>query len=148
MQSQDEAPAAKVAKRVAKIVTRELPDVATVLNGAVKEIVGNAIDVDLNPDEVEAVVKGAVKEAVKEVVSDMVQEAVGEEGEVGNEARGAVGSLIALSATGGCPTAGGGESGFRRPQGIQSPRFGLCESTQRRAVGHPSPEAHRLAASH
>lgn len=83
LQTQDEAPAAKVAKRVAKIVTRELPDVATVLNGAVKEIVGNAIDVELNADEVEAVVKGAVKEAVKEVVSDLVQEAV--EGEERNE---------------------------------------------------------------
>jgi hypothetical protein len=83
VQTQDEVPAAKVAKRVAKIVTRELPDVATVLNGAVKEIVGNAIDVELNPDEVEAVVKGAVKEAVKEVVSDMLQEAVGEEGRSG-----------------------------------------------------------------
>jgi len=78
-QTEDEVPAAKVARRVAKLVTKDLPQVAPVLNGAVKEVVGNGIDVDLNSEEVEAVVKGAVREAVRTVVSDMVQEAVEEE---------------------------------------------------------------------
>ena len=76
--TKDEAPAARIAKRVAKAVTKELPQVAPVLNGAVKEIVGNTLEVELNPEEVEAVVKVAVKEAVREVVSDMVQEVVEE----------------------------------------------------------------------
>jgi len=71
-------PATKVAKKVAKIVTKELPEVAPVLNGAVRDIVGNRLEVELNPEEVEAVVKVAVKEAVREVVSDIVQEVVEE----------------------------------------------------------------------
>jgi len=82
-ETEGEAPVAKVARKVAKLVARDLPQVAPVLNGAVKEIVGKAIDVDLNPEKVEAVVKGAVKEAVKEVVRDMVQEVV--EGEAGSD---------------------------------------------------------------
>jgi hypothetical protein len=53
-----------------------LPEVVPVLNGAFKAVVGNAMDVELNPEEVEAAVKNAVREAVKEAVSDMVQEAV------------------------------------------------------------------------
>jgi phosphatidylserine/phosphatidylglycerophosphate/cardiolipin synthase-like enzyme len=77
-QNEDEAPAAKIARKVAKLVAKELPQVAPVLNGAVKEIVGNETEVELDPEEVEAVVKGTVKEAVKEAVSDMVQEAVEE----------------------------------------------------------------------
>ena len=75
-QTENEAPAAKVARKVAKLVAKDLPQVAPVLNGAVKEIAGNAVKVELTAEEVESVVKGAVKEAVKEVVSDMVQEAV------------------------------------------------------------------------
>jgi cardiolipin synthase A/B len=79
-QTQEEAPAAKVARRVAKLVTKDLPEVTPVLNGAVKELVGNAVDVELNPEEVEAAVRDAVKEAVREAVSDMVLEVV-EEGQ-------------------------------------------------------------------
>jgi phosphatidylserine/phosphatidylglycerophosphate/cardiolipin synthase-like enzyme len=75
-QAKNEPPAAKVAKKVAKIVSKELPQVAPVLTGVVQEIVGNMADVDLNPQEVEAVVKSAVKKAVKEAVNDMVQEVV------------------------------------------------------------------------
>jgi len=80
-QTENDTPVGKVARRVARLVTKDLPQVAPVLNGAVKEFVGSAIDVELNPDEVEAVVKGAVKKAVKEVVSDMVQEVVEEDQE-------------------------------------------------------------------
>ena len=82
-QTKEEAPAARVARKVAKAMAKELPDVTPVLNGAVKEIVGRAVDVELNPDEVEAVVKGAVKEAVREAVSDLVQEVVEEEARSG-----------------------------------------------------------------
>ena len=70
---EDRPPAAKVAKRVAKLLLKELPPVTEVLDGAVK-------DVELNPEEVEAVVKDAVKSAVKEAVSDMVEQAVEESG--------------------------------------------------------------------
>jgi cardiolipin synthase len=81
--TEDEAPGVEVARRVAKLVTKELPEVATVVNGAVKELVGDKTDILLNPDEVDAAIKGAVKDAVKDVVSDMIQEAV--EAEEGRE---------------------------------------------------------------
>jgi len=77
-QAAGEAPTDKVARKVAKLVTKGLPQVAPVLNGVVKELAGHTVDVELNPEEVEAVVKGAVKEAVKEAVSDMVEDAVEE----------------------------------------------------------------------
>ena len=69
-----------MAKKVAKLVATELPPVTPVLNGAVREIVGSAADVELDPEEVEAVVKDVIKAAVKAVVSDIVEEAVEEEG--------------------------------------------------------------------
>jgi phosphatidylserine/phosphatidylglycerophosphate/cardiolipin synthase-like enzyme len=72
----DEEPAAKVARKVAKLLAKDLPPVTPVLNGAVKEIVGQAAELD--PEEVEAFVKDAVKAAVKEAVNDIVEEAVEE----------------------------------------------------------------------
>jgi phosphatidylserine/phosphatidylglycerophosphate/cardiolipin synthase-like enzyme len=68
-------PATRVAKRVAKLVARDLPEVAPVLSGAVQEIVG-AENVKLDAEAVEAALRGAVKSAVKEVVGDMLEEAV------------------------------------------------------------------------
>jgi cardiolipin synthase A/B len=77
---QDEAePVARVARKVAKILARELPQVAPVLNGAVKEIVGDEAAIQLDPDAVEAALKSAVKSAVKEVVNGIVEEAVVED---------------------------------------------------------------------
>jgi len=70
------APVDKVAKKVAKLVVRELPPVAPVLTGAVKELVGTQTGVGLDPEEVEAVVKDAVKAAVQEAVSEVVEEVV------------------------------------------------------------------------
>lgn len=75
----EEAAAARVARKVAKALAKDLPDVAEVLNGAVREVVGESAGVDLDPKEVEAAVKVAVKTAVKEVVSDMVEEVVEEQ---------------------------------------------------------------------
>jgi len=71
----DEAPAVKVARKVAKVLAKDLPPVAPLLNGFVKEMVGDT-HVLFDPEEIESVVKGAVKEAVKEVVSDAIEEAV------------------------------------------------------------------------
>jgi len=82
----DHAPADKVAKRVAKLLTKDLREVAPVLEGAVREIVGGDVHVELDPAEVEAAVKGAVKTAVKDVVSDLVEDAVGPEGDLPDEA--------------------------------------------------------------
>jgi hypothetical protein len=48
-----EAASARVAKKVAKAVARELPPVSPVLNGAVKEVVGEVSGAGLNSEEVE-----------------------------------------------------------------------------------------------
>jgi phosphatidylserine/phosphatidylglycerophosphate/cardiolipin synthase-like enzyme len=69
-------PATRVAKKVARLLAKEMRPVAPALNGAVKEIVGEATDIGLDADEVEAALKGAVKTAVTELVTDIVEEAV------------------------------------------------------------------------
>jgi len=79
VEGKETEPAAKVAKRVAKAVTKEMPPVAPVLEVAVKELVGGAA-VDLDPADVEQTVKDAVKEAVKEAVRDVVDEVVAQNG--------------------------------------------------------------------
>ena len=70
------APASRVAKKVAKAVTKDLLPVAPMLEAVIKEMAGAKAEVDLNAQEVEASVKDAVKEAVKEVVKDAVEVAV------------------------------------------------------------------------
>ena len=80
--AQDAAePAAKVARKVAKAIAKELPPVAPVLDGAVKKLVGDSAPVELNAEEVEAIVKDAVKAAVAEVVKEVVEEVVEQHGE-------------------------------------------------------------------
>lgn len=74
------APAEKVARKVAKAVTRELPPVAEVLDGAVRELLGPKAETELNTKEVEAIVKDAVKAAVREAVRDMVEQVVEQNG--------------------------------------------------------------------
>jgi len=70
----------KVAKRVAKVVARDLPPVAPVLEVIVREIVGSDGSMQLDPAMVEETVKDAVKEAVKEVVENVVENAVEQNG--------------------------------------------------------------------
>jgi cardiolipin synthase len=74
------APVEKVAKKVAKVVVKELPPVAEVLDDAVKEVLGPKTDVELNKEEVEAIVKDAVKAAVADAVRDVVEEVVEQNG--------------------------------------------------------------------
>jgi phosphatidylserine/phosphatidylglycerophosphate/cardiolipin synthase-like enzyme len=74
--AEESVPSAKIAKRVAKALTREMPPVAPLLDGAVRELVGQNGDVPLNPEEVEEIVKDAVKDVVREVVRGVVEEAV------------------------------------------------------------------------
>jgi cardiolipin synthase A/B len=69
-------PGLRIAKKVAKAVAREMPDVGAIVDGAVREVVGEIAEVELIPEEVEEMVKGAVKEAVRDVVKTAVEEAV------------------------------------------------------------------------
>jgi phosphatidylserine/phosphatidylglycerophosphate/cardiolipin synthase-like enzyme len=69
-------PTARIAKKVAKAIIKELPPVAPLVDGAVQEFAGELREMDLVPTEVQQMVKGAVKEAVREVVKDVLEEAV------------------------------------------------------------------------
>jgi cardiolipin synthase A/B len=77
------APAARVAKRVAKAIAKELPPIGPVLDVAVREMVGEIADKELDFKEVEDIVKDAVKQVVKEVVRDAVEEVVEQNGHLG-----------------------------------------------------------------
>lgn len=69
-------PTERIAKKVAKAVTKELPPVAPLVDGAVQKLAGELREMDLVPADVQQIVKGVVKEAVKEVVRDVLEEAV------------------------------------------------------------------------
>jgi phosphatidylserine/phosphatidylglycerophosphate/cardiolipin synthase-like enzyme len=71
-----EVPTERIARRVAKAVTKDLPAVGPLVDGAVQELAGELKDMDLVPEQVQLMVKGAVKEAVREVVKDVLSEAV------------------------------------------------------------------------
>jgi histone H3/H4 len=66
----------KAAKRVARAVTKDMPPIFEVVEEAVKTVVGNKTDVELDSKEIEETVKDAVTEAVKEAVRDVVEGAV------------------------------------------------------------------------
>ncbi len=70
----------KIAKKVAKALTKELPPVAEVLDLVVKEVGGDEVEIPLNPDQLQETVADAVKRAVKEVVRDAVKDAAGQVG--------------------------------------------------------------------
>jgi phosphatidylserine/phosphatidylglycerophosphate/cardiolipin synthase-like enzyme len=76
--SDGKAPAVRLAKKVAKAVTKDLPPVAPVVEGAVKELVGQNAEIEINAEELEQTVKDAVKQAVKAAVRHAVQEVVDE----------------------------------------------------------------------
>jgi hypothetical protein len=73
---EEKPPAAKVAKRVARTVVRDLGPVTPVVEMTVKELAGGEAQVELNAAEIEATVKDAVKVAVREAVRAVVEQAV------------------------------------------------------------------------
>ena len=76
----DAAQVAKVAKKVAKAFTKDLPPVASVLRVVVREMVGENGNLDLESVVIQESVQDAVKEAVKEAVRDAVETAVEQNG--------------------------------------------------------------------
>jgi hypothetical protein len=75
MAQEDQASAAKVAKKVAKAVVDDMPPVKPFFELTVRELSGAAPEASLNHEEMEATVKQAVKDAVRQVVHDFVEEA-------------------------------------------------------------------------
>ncbi len=67
-------PAAKVAKKVARAVVKDFAPETPVVQGTVKEEVGETTDVAQNAEELEEAVKDAVREAVRQVVMDVVED--------------------------------------------------------------------------
>jgi len=65
----------KIAKKVAKAVSNDLPPLDTMVQGAVKDVAGANVDLHLNSENLQASVKDAVKQAVKEAVREAVEEA-------------------------------------------------------------------------
>jgi phosphatidylserine/phosphatidylglycerophosphate/cardiolipin synthase-like enzyme len=75
----DIRPVAKVAKRVAKAISTELPPVIPLLDGVANEIGETGADVRVAPDEFEETVRTAVKDAVKSVVQEALEQKMQEE---------------------------------------------------------------------
>ena len=63
----------KIAKRVAKALTKEMPPVAEVLDLVVKEVAGDSLEVPLNAEQLQDTVTDALKRAVKEAVRNAVE---------------------------------------------------------------------------
>ncbi|MBZ5726990.1 MAG: phosphatidylserine synthase [Acidobacteriia bacterium] len=78
--AEEPEPAGRVARKVAKILSRDMPPVAPVLEQAVRELAGDRTGVEVDPKELEGAVREAVKEAVREAVEDVVEEAVEQAG--------------------------------------------------------------------
>ena len=74
--SDEMLPLAKAARRVAKVVSRDLQSIAPVLEEAVRKVVGEGAHLDVQPEELEEAVKEAVKDAVESSVRDVVEAAV------------------------------------------------------------------------
>jgi phosphatidylserine/phosphatidylglycerophosphate/cardiolipin synthase-like enzyme len=75
LEQEDQASAAKVAKKVAKAVAEDMGPVKPVVDMTMRELSGTAPDMILNHAEMESTVKEAVKDAVRQVVRDFVEEA-------------------------------------------------------------------------
>lgn len=67
----EEIPGDKLAKKVAKAVTRELPPVAEVVESVAAELTGRKADLAVDSEQLEETVKEAVKSAVKDVIEEV-----------------------------------------------------------------------------
>jgi cardiolipin synthase len=73
-QTKEQRPAAKVAKKVSKVISRELPSVVSVLDSLHNS--GDAPELELDADGVDGMVRDAVKDAVKAVVQQVIEDKV------------------------------------------------------------------------
>ena len=70
-----DVPARKAVKKMAKAIAKHLP-LAPIVKDAVKRVVEQTDEIELDPKEVQDTVKSAVKEAVKDTVKEVIKEAV------------------------------------------------------------------------
>jgi phosphatidylserine/phosphatidylglycerophosphate/cardiolipin synthase-like enzyme len=64
-------PGEKLARKVAKAVSRELPPVSDLVESVAVELTGRKVDLAVDGDELEETVREAVKSAVKDVLEDV-----------------------------------------------------------------------------
>jgi len=81
----ESTPTEKIAKRVAKAMTKELPPVGPVVEIMIKELADEGVEMDLNSEKLQGSVKDAVKHAVKEAVREVFEDADAEPQEVSKE---------------------------------------------------------------
>lgn len=72
LEKTETTPTNKMAKKVAKAVVKDLPDVTPMIETAIQEMGADAVEMALNAEELEASVKDAVKHAVKTAIKDAV----------------------------------------------------------------------------
>jgi phosphatidylserine/phosphatidylglycerophosphate/cardiolipin synthase-like enzyme len=72
-------PVAKVAKKVAKAITTQLPEIAPLLDEVVKDVGEGGAELNVPWEEVEETVRTAVKDAVKSVVQDVIVQRINAE---------------------------------------------------------------------
>jgi phosphatidylserine/phosphatidylglycerophosphate/cardiolipin synthase-like enzyme len=79
LKEQMSVPPSKASKRVVEAVSKELPSLAPLIEGTLKEVVGTNDEVRVDPREVEYKVKEAVKAVVNEAVKDAIEDATANE---------------------------------------------------------------------
>lgn len=67
----EEIPGDKLARKVAKAVTRELPSVGEMVQSVAAELTGRKVDLAVDSEQLEESVREAVKSAVKEVIEEV-----------------------------------------------------------------------------
>ncbi len=67
----NEIPGEKLARKVAKAVSRELPPVSEMLDSVAVELTGRKVDLPVDGDQLEEAVRDAVKSAVKDVLEEV-----------------------------------------------------------------------------
>ena len=67
----EEIPGEKLAKKVAKAITRELPPMAEVVESVAAELTGRKVELAVDSEQLEETVKEAVKSAVKDVIEEV-----------------------------------------------------------------------------
>jgi phosphatidylserine/phosphatidylglycerophosphate/cardiolipin synthase-like enzyme len=77
-ENQRPIPIAKAARKVAKVVSRNLPSVTPALDMAVRKVIGEEAKLDVDAEKLEAIVKTAVKDAVENSIRDAVEDVVKE----------------------------------------------------------------------
>jgi phosphatidylserine/phosphatidylglycerophosphate/cardiolipin synthase-like enzyme len=70
--AQADTPTAQMAKKVAKAVVKDLPDIMPLVETTLEEMGSNPVEMVLNPEELQDSVRDAVKHAVKSAVKDAV----------------------------------------------------------------------------